>query len=277
MLCSASTRPFWSLFSQPATVHARTRLLRLTNRFVVEVDIDDCEYRIGCWRKCAEEDDSNMAFILTPTIVSSGGRPATRNVSSRDGAFSNGMRTTLKRQSESRRATVTCSDMGLSFPVKKYDEEFRIGLISTRWNDRLVSKLQADVKQTLLADGVTDENIVEMQVPGAFELPMAARLMCAAQKVDAVVVVGVLIKGDTDHYDYLASAVSSGLMDLQLTLSIPMVFGVLCCKTEAQAEARSIGDENHANGWARTAMEMANLKKVQLGGVSAGKKSVGFF
>lgn len=116
-----------------------------------------------------------------------------------------------------------------------------------------------------------------MQVPGSYELPMAARLMCAAQKVDAVICVGTLIKGETDHYEYIASAVSSGIMDLQLTTLIPVIFGVLCCTTWEQAEARSIGEKSHAKEWALTALEMANLRKSQLGGVSAGKKSVGFF
>lgn len=180
-------------------------------------------------------------------------------------------------QKKARRCQIQCSEMGVSFPTKSYDEDFRIGVISTRWNENLVKKLQADVKETLLSNSLSEENIVQMEVPGAFELPIAARLMCAAQKVDAVVCIGVLIKGETDHYDLIASAVSSGLMDLQLTLSIPMIFGVLCCPDTKTAEERSIGDKSHAVGWAKTAIEMANLKKSQLGGVSAGKKSVGFF
>lgn len=170
-----------------------------------------------------------------------------------------------------------CSDMGLSFPESKFDESFRIGVVSTRWNPEYVGKMLADVKETLAEKGVKEENVVLMHVPGSFELPMAARLMCAAQKVDAVICLGVLIKGETDHYEYIANACSSGLMDLQLTLSIPMIFGVLCCLTKEQAAARSVGDQSHAKEWALTAIEMAQLRKSQLGGVSSGKKSVGFF
>lgn len=176
------------------------------------------------------------------------------------------------------RATPQCSDMGVEFPTAKYDETFRIGVISTRWNAELVTPMVAAVEATLTGEaGVEAGDVVKMEVPGAWELPMAARLMCAAQKVDAVVCLGVLIKGESQHYEFLASAVSSGLMDLQLTTSIPVVFGVLCCTERAQAEARSTGDKSCAADWARTAMEMANLRKVQTGGVSAGKKSVGFF
>lgn len=170
-----------------------------------------------------------------------------------------------------------CSDMGLKFPEKKYDEDFRIGVVSARWNPEYVSAMLKDVKDTLAEKGLKEDNIVLMQVPGAYELPIAARLMCAAQKVDAVICLGVLIKGETHHYEYIASAVSSGLMDLQLTLSIPIMFGVLCCETEEQAAARSIGEKSHAKEWALTAIEMATLRKSQLGGVSTGKKSVGFF
>lgn len=170
-----------------------------------------------------------------------------------------------------------CSDMGVKFPEEKYDAKYRIGVISTRWNTEYVGALLQDVKETLAEKGIKDEDIVLMQVPGAFELPIAARLMCAAQKVDAVICLGVLIKGETDHYEYISSAVSSGIMDLQLTLSIPIIFGVLTCRSAEQAAARSTGDKSHAKDWAVTAIEMAQLRKSQLGGVSAGKKSVGFF
>lgn len=167
--------------------------------------------------------------------------------------------------------------MGLSFTSKKWDEGLRIGVISTRWNVDYVSVLKSKVMSTLQDNGTPADNIVEMQVPGAFELPMAARLMCAAHKVDAVICLGVLIKGDTDHYHYIADAVSTGLMDLQLTLSTPMVFGVLCCHDTHQVEVRTTGDKCPADDWAKTALEMGTLKNSQLGGVSAGKKSVGFF
>lgn len=167
--------------------------------------------------------------------------------------------------------------MGISFPEKKFEEQLRIGVISTRWNLEYVSALLDTVKSALKSKGLPDADIVEMQVPGAWELPVAARLMCASQKVDAVICLGALIKGESEHYEYIAGPVSSGLMDLQLTLSIPMIFGVLCCTTKEQAEKRSTGDGSHAEEWALTALEMAQLRKSQLGGVSAGKKSVGFF
>lgn len=169
--------------------------------------------------------------------------------------------------------------MGVTFPNKKNktDPDYRIGVVSTRWNAEFVEPMAKQVRETLSNAGLTEDNIVLMQVPGAFEIPMAARLMCASQKVDAVVCLGLLIKGETDHYEYIAEAVSKGLMDLQLTLSIPMIYGVLNCRSIEQAEDRSTGDKCHAVEWAKTAMEMAQLRKSQMGGVTAGKKSVGFF
>lgn len=186
----------------------------------------------------------------------------------------------IKNNQETRRVRalpIKCSDMGISFPTKKYDESLRIGVISTRWNTPIVQPLLDDVKSTLRENGIAGDDIVEMQVPGSFELPLAARFMSMAQKVDAVVCLGVLIKGDSEHYEYIASAVSKGIMDVQLSLGIPIVFGVLCCQTQQLAEERSLGDKSQAKNWARTALEMANLRKSQVGGVSAGKKSVGFF
>lgn len=172
---------------------------------------------------------------------------------------------------------IRCSDMGISFPTKKFDESLRVGIISTRWNGPLVGKLRDDVKAALQENGVSGADIVEMQVPGSFELPLAARLMSVAQKVDAIVCIGVLIKGGSEHYEYIASTVSKGIMDVQLSLGIPIVFGVLCCQTQELAEERSQGELSQASNWAKTALEMGTLRKSQIGGVSSGKKSVGFF
>lgn len=169
-----------------------------------------------------------------------------------------------------------CSDLGLGFPEKKVDESLRIGVISTRWNAKYVNKLAQDVKEQLAEKDIKGDSLVEMQVAGSFELPVAARLMCAAQKVDAVVCVGVLIKGETGHYEYISQAVTKGLMDLQLTTSIPMILGVLTCNSEEEVDARTFGDKQHAKDWALTAIEMGQLRKSQMGGISAGKKSIGF-
>jgi 6,7-dimethyl-8-ribityllumazine synthase len=173
-------------------------------------------------------------------------------------------------------AVPVCAANDVTFADTLVGDKFRIGIVWTRWNGELVTPLVEDVKTSLRDAKVAPENIPEMQVPGAFEIPMAARLMCATQKVDAVVCVGVLIKGETDHYEYIAGPVANGLMELQLTTNIPIVFGVLTCRDRAQAEARSTGDKSNAKDWARTAVEMALLRSSQVSAVFSGKKSVGF-
>lgn len=178
--------------------------------------------------------------------------------------------------SSGRRSVVRASDMGLEFPSKTYSEGLRVGVVSARWNGELVDGMKASVLKALAESGVSQEDIVETSVAGCFELPMAARLISFSQKLDAVICLGILIKGESTHYDLVASSVAHGLMDLQLSSNVPMVFGVLCCQDEAQARDRSVGHKSHAEDWAKTALEMGKLKKTQLGGVSAGKKSVGF-
>jgi 6,7-dimethyl-8-ribityllumazine synthase len=171
----------------------------------------------------------------------------------------------------------TCGKNGVSFnPLD--GSKFRIGIVYTRWNAEMVQPMVQDVRAVLNECNVEAKNIVEMQVPGAFEVPMAARLMTATQKVDAIVCVGTLISGETDHYEYIAGPVSQGLMDLQLTANMPIIFGILTCPDVATAEARSTGDKSQARAWGLTAIEMATLRASQMSPSAAtvGKKSVGF-
>jgi 6,7-dimethyl-8-ribityllumazine synthase len=87
------------------------------------------------------------------------------------------------------------------------------------------------------------------KVPGAYELPLAARFLALSGTVDAVVCVGCLIKGDTQHFEYIAGAVSSGLMNVGLQTSVPVVFGVLTVNNEQQALDRAFGENNHGLSW----------------------------
>jgi len=89
-----------------------------------------------------------------------------------------------------------------------------------------------------MATGVLKENVVEMSVPGSFELPYAALSLAASGKVDAVVALGVLIKGETAHFENISSACANGLMEVGLKTAIPVLYGVLNCYTTEQAKAR---------------------------------------
>ncbi|CAM9899918.1 unnamed protein product [Pylaiella littoralis] len=148
--------------------------------------------------------------------------------------------------------------------------DVRVGIISTRWNAEIVDRLTGGVKESLKACNVSDSNIFETKVPGAFELPLAARFLALSQTVDAVVCVGCLIKGDTMHFEYIAESTCQGLMDVSILTATPIVLGVLTCTEEEQAIKRSTGDNNHGADWGKTAVEMGLLRMSATG---MGKKA----
>ena len=148
--------------------------------------------------------------------------------------------------------------------------EVRVGIIKTRWNKEHVDNAVEGARTALKACNVTDENIFETTVPGAYELPLAARFLALSGTVDAVICCGVLIKGDTMHFEYICDATSKGLMNVGIQTNVPVVFGVLTCLNEDQVIARSSGDSNHGYDWGKTAVEMALLKNEAVG---AGKPS----
>merc|ERR1719253_1139001 len=150
-------------------------------------------------------------------------------------------------------------------------EDVRVGIIRTRWNDEHVSNLVSGAKKAMKECNVKDDNIFVTEVPGAFELPLAARFLALSGTVHAVICCGVLIKGDTLHFEYICDAVSSGIMSVGMQTSTPCIFGVLTCLDEQQVIKRSSGDNNHGESWGSTAVEMALLRKEALG--MTGKKS----
>jgi 6,7-dimethyl-8-ribityllumazine synthase len=156
----------------------------------------------------------------------------------------------------------------------------RIGIIKTRWNDKHVDNLVSGIKTALTECKVQEDNIFETSVPGAFELPIAAQFLALSGTVDAIICTGVLIKGDTMHFEYISDAVSKGIMNIGLNTRTPVIFGVLTCLTEEQVIARSTpGEGNHGYDWGKTAVEMALLRAEALGGKTVeGKvlKGMGF-
>jgi len=151
----------------------------------------------------------------------------------------------------------------------------RIGIIRSRWNDEHVSNLVKGCRKALKDCNVDDSNIFETSVPGSFELPMAARFLALSGTVDAIVTVGVLIKGETMHFEYIADAVAKGLMNTGLQTSTPVVFGVLTCLNEDQVKSRSVEPNNHGYDWGKTAVEMALLRTEALGGKAEKKAKLG--
>jgi 6,7-dimethyl-8-ribityllumazine synthase len=137
----------------------------------------------------------------------------------------------------------------------------KVVIIRTAWNVEIVDALVKGCKDELKELGVKE--IIEVNVPGAFELPFAAQHIINTQKPDAVVAIGCLIKGNTMHFEYICESVSHGLMRVGLDTSVPVIFGVLTCLTEEQAKMRAgliEGHHNHGPEWADAAVQMARLK-----------------
>lgn len=116
--------------------------------------------------------------------------------------------------------------------------EMRIGIIKARWHEPIVDDLISGAKRAMMEDcKVPAANIIETEVPGSFELPLAARYLALSGTVDAIIPVGVLIKGDTYHFEVIADQVTSGLMSVGLQTGVPVLMGVLTVNDEAQVVA----------------------------------------
>lgn len=148
----------------------------------------------------------------------------------------------------------------ISFP-KLNAKNLKIGIVVARWNWEITSVLMTGCLEALKEAGLVRKNLVICEVPGSFELPVVAQKLIKVKKVDAVVAIGCLIKGETMHFEYIADATANGLMRVSLDTGKPVIFGVLTCLTEKQAKARTVGGNNHGYGWGMTAVEMALPKK----------------
>ena len=140
-------------------------------------------------------------------------------------------------------------------------EEFNIGIVVADWNEKITHALYEGCYDTLIKHGVKEDNIHTVQVPGSFELPGGAKILASQRKLNAVVCIGCVIKGETSHNEYINHAVATGLTNLSIASSIPFIFGVLTPNDEQQALDRSGGKYgNKGVEAAVTALRMANLK-----------------
>ena len=135
----------------------------------------------------------------------------------------------------------------------------RFAVIVSEWNNHITDNLFEGAEKTLLNCGVKENDIVRIDVPGSFELVYGAKI-ASNYNYDAIICLGSVIKGETDHFHYVCNAVSSGIKDLNITLNIPVIFGVLTDNTEEQAINRSGGKHgNKGVEAAITAIKMAHL------------------
>jgi 6,7-dimethyl-8-ribityllumazine synthase len=136
----------------------------------------------------------------------------------------------------------------------------RFAIVASRFNPEITTGLLQGAREALADASVSDEDITVVHVPGAFEIPVAAMRLAETGRFDAVICLGCLIKGDTMHFEYIASAASQGIMDVATATGVPVAFGVLTALTDNQAAARSArGPDNKGREAARAAIEMATL------------------
>jgi 6,7-dimethyl-8-ribityllumazine synthase len=137
---------------------------------------------------------------------------------------------------------------------------FRFAVVVSRFNERITGSLCDAAVAALLEAGATATHVQRFDVPGAYEIPQAARAAAETGAFDAVVCLGCVIRGGTPHFEYISSAVSHGIMAAAADTGVPMAFGVLTTDTLAQAEERAAeGPDNKGREAAAAAIEMAAL------------------
>ena len=138
----------------------------------------------------------------------------------------------------------------------------RFAVVVSEWNTEVTEALYNGAKETLLKFGAKEEDVVRRNVPGSFELTLGAQLMAERKEFDAVICIGVVIQGETKHFDFICDAVSKGITDLNMKYNLPVIFGVLTPNTMQQALDRAGGVHgNKGDEAAITAIKMAALKK----------------
>jgi 6,7-dimethyl-8-ribityllumazine synthase len=141
-------------------------------------------------------------------------------------------------------------------------EGFRFAILVSRFNDFISSKLVEGAMDALKRHGGNEDQVSLIKVPGAFEIPLAAKKLAESGKFNAIICLGAVIRGSTPHFDYVAAEVSKGIAQVALESKIPVTFGVLTTENLEQAIERA-GSKSGNKGWdaAIAAMEMVNLFK----------------
>ena len=117
----------------------------------------------------------------------------------------------------------------------------RFGIVVSEWNHNITGTLLQGAHDTLLKQGVKEEDIIVRSVPGSFELIFGASQMAKSGKVDAVIAIGCVIRGDTPHFDYICQGTTQGLAELNVQGDIPVIYGLLTCNNLQQAQDRAGG------------------------------------
>src|SRR5437868_5057380 len=133
----------------------------------------------------------------------------------------------------------------------------RVAIVAARFNAGIVDELLAGCLRRLKSLGVPDDRVETHRVPGAFELPVAAKVLAQTRRFHAVICLGCVIRGDTPHFDYVAGEAARGIQQVALSETMPVIFGVLTTNTRQQALDRTGGSQGHAGERAaEAALEM---------------------
>ncbi|MDE5412030.1 6,7-dimethyl-8-ribityllumazine synthase [Alkalihalobacterium chitinilyticum] len=152
--------------------------------------------------------------------------------------------------------------MGKVFEGNLVGSGLKVGIVVGRFNEFITSKLLGGAEDALKRHGLSEEDVDIAWVPGAFEIPLAAKKMAETGKYDAVITLGTVIRGATPHFDFVCNEAAKGVSSLSLQTGIPVIFGVLTTDTIEQAIERA-GTKAGNKGWeaATAAIEMANLNR----------------
>lgn len=150
----------------------------------------------------------------------------------------------------------------------------RFGIVVSRFNSFITERLLRGALDALAATGALEKEVQVVRVPGSFEIPLAAKKLAETRKMNAVIAIGCVLRGETSHYDYICSEVARGIQLAQLDCGVPIIFCVLTCDTLEQAIDRAglkSGNKGYESGLA--AVEMANLVRKLAPRAVASKKS----
>ena len=152
----------------------------------------------------------------------------------------------------------------LNYELSESPAELKIAIVFSEWNEEITSRLLQGCRDGLEKIGISEKNIMEVSVPGSYELPMGAQMVIehTDPKPNAVVCLGCIIRGETSHFDFVAQGVSAGIKDVSLKYNLPVVFGVLTDDNKEQSMHRSGGRHgNKGEEAAVTAVKMAMLQR----------------
>jgi 6,7-dimethyl-8-ribityllumazine synthase len=145
-------------------------------------------------------------------------------------------------------------------------KEFRFAIVASRWNESIVSPLIDGAFEALREAAVADQAIEVYRVPGSFEIPLCALKAAASKKFDAVICLGVIIRGETPHFDFIASEAARGIGEASLKTGIPVLFGVITAENVDQARARAgARQDNKGYEAALAAVEVVRLYRDAFG------------